>query len=57
MSARRLCILQGIRTPLGKMDGALRGLGADDLGTLALRELILRTGIDTTLLDAVVYLL
>ena len=54
MSARRLCILQGIRTPLGKMDGALRGLGADDLGTLALRELILRTGIDTTLLDAVV---
>ena len=54
MSAPRLCILAGIRTPLGKMDGALRKLGADDLGALALRELTLRTGLDTSRLDAVV---
>ena len=39
--SQRLCILAGIRTPLGKMDGALRLQGADDLGARALRELLL----------------
>jgi len=36
------------------MDGALRRLGADDLGTLALRELLLRTDVDPSRLDTVV---
>ena len=55
MSARdQLTIHAGIRTPFGKLNGALKGLSADDLGARALREILLRTGVDPASLDAVV---
>ncbi|MDA0322722.1 MAG: thiolase family protein [Verrucomicrobia bacterium] len=39
----RLAIIDGIRTPQCRAGGVLRGFGADDLGAIAVRELMLRT--------------
>jgi acetyl-CoA acetyltransferase family protein len=49
-----LTIFAGIRTPLGRAGGALRKLHAEDLGALAARELLLRSGVDRTKLDGVI---
>lgn len=50
----RFAIFAGIRTPFGKAGGALRDYGAEDLGALAAREVLLRTGIDPAAIDGVV---
>ncbi|HYC76985.1 MAG TPA: thiolase family protein [Planctomycetota bacterium] len=50
----RLAVFAGVRTPFGKAGGALRDLYAEDLAALAIRELILRTGVDAAALDGVV---
>jgi acetyl-CoA acetyltransferase family protein len=49
-----LLVLAGVRTPFGRSGGALSRLGVEDLGTLAARELLLRTGVPPDALDAVV---
>ncbi|MBT4921690.1 MAG: thiolase family protein [Rickettsiales bacterium] len=38
----RIAILEGIRTPLGKMGGAFKDYSPDNLGALVLRELLTR---------------
>lgn len=43
MQQRSIAIVAGIRTPIGKADGALAELDAPTLGTLALRELLARS--------------
>jgi acetyl-CoA C-acetyltransferase len=47
-------ILSGARTPVGKLLGALRGFGAVELGTIAVRAAIERAGIDSNLVDEVI---
>jgi acetyl-CoA C-acetyltransferase/acetyl-CoA acyltransferase len=45
MERPRVAILDGVRTPFCKAGGVLRDVGADDLGTTVVRELLARTGI------------
>ncbi len=52
---QRIAIVDGIRTPFCKAGGGLKGVGADDLGALAVRELLARTSIDPGLVDEVVF--
>jgi acetyl-CoA C-acetyltransferase/acetyl-CoA acyltransferase len=47
-------IIDGVRTPFAKADTALAGLSAQELGRIALRELLDRTAIDPALLDEVI---
>nr|MBP7951203.1 hypothetical protein [Verrucomicrobiales bacterium] len=52
---RRLCVVDGIRTPFVKAGGAFAGLGAADLGKMAVQALITKTGIDPVLVDEVIF--
>jgi acetyl-CoA C-acetyltransferase/acetyl-CoA acyltransferase len=54
MSAPRFAVFAGIRTPFGKAGGALADYAAEDLGAMAARELLLRTGIPPDAIDGVV---
>lgn len=47
----RLAIIDGIRTPFCKAGSVLAGYTADDLGAMAIRELMARTGFDAKRLD------
>ena len=47
-------IFAGIRTPFGKAGGALADYFAEDLGAMAARELLLRTGVRADAIDGVV---
>ena len=49
-----LAIFAGVRTPFGRAGGFLKDLYAEDLGALAVRELLLRTGCDAARLDGVI---
>ncbi|RMF88906.1 MAG: acetyl-CoA C-acyltransferase, partial [Nitrospinota bacterium] len=51
---REAAIVCPVRTPIGKFGGNLRSLPAEELGTLVIRELLHRTGIDPTLIDDVI---
>lgn len=51
----RVAIIGGLRTPFAKRGTAYRHLSARDLGLLAVRELLERTGFDGKDLDAVVF--
>ena len=51
----RIAIVDGIRTPFSKMGANFNNLSAQELGRLALRELIERTGIDVKLVDEVIF--
>lgn len=55
MSQRDAVILAGARTPLGKLNGAVSGLSAVELGASALRAAIERSGIDVGDIDAVIF--
>ncbi len=46
-------ILDAVRTPIGRFQGGLAGVRADDLGALAISELLRRTGIDPAGVDEV----
>jgi len=50
----RIAIIDGLRTPFSKAGGALAAYSADDLGTVAVRELMARTGIKGSDLDEVI---
>ena len=47
-------IIDAIRTPIGNFGGALKSVRTDDLGSIPIRELIKRTGIDTSKIDDVI---
>jgi len=51
---REIVVVAGIRTPLGKMNGALAKLSAVDLGMQAMRELLLRSPLSRDDVDAVI---
>ena len=50
---RQVVILGGARTPIGKFQGQLSGLPATELGAVAIRGAISRTGIDPAAVDEV----
>ena len=52
---REAVIVEAVRTPIGKRNGALSGVHAADLSALVLTELVDRTGIDPNVIDDVVW--
>jgi acetyl-CoA acetyltransferase len=55
MSAPRLVIVDGVRTPFCKWNTSLASLGADELGRIAVSALLTRTGLDPQLIDEVIF--
>lgn len=47
-------IIDAIRTPIGNFGGTLKSIRTDDLGAIPIRELIKRTGIDSSKIDDVI---
>jgi acetyl-CoA C-acetyltransferase len=52
---RRAAIVSPLRTPVGTFGGSLRGVPAEDLAAVVLRELLARTAIDPARIDDVVF--
>src|SRR3954447_25328880 len=52
---RRVAVIAGVRTPFAKAGTVLKDLTAIDLGKRCVAELIQRTELDGTQVDAVVY--
>ena len=55
MSAPRLVIVDGVRTPFCKWNTSLATLGADELGRVAVSALLTRTGLDPRVIDEVIF--
>jgi len=55
MTAPRLVIIDGVRTPFCKMGTDLARLAADELGRIAVNALLTRTGLDPALIDEVIF--
>jgi len=51
---REVWIVEAVRTPIGRRDGALRGVRPDDLAALAVRAAVERSGVDPGSVDDVV---
>jgi acetyl-CoA C-acetyltransferase len=54
MRPREPVIVEAVRTPIGKHEGAFRDVRPDDLGVIAVRALLERTGIDPNLIEDMV---
>ncbi|MCH2162886.1 MAG: thiolase family protein, partial [Phycisphaerales bacterium] len=54
MNNGRLVIVDGVRTPFSKMGTTLAMLGADELGRIAVSNLLAKTGFDPALVDEVI---
>ncbi|HEU4993412.1 MAG TPA: acetyl-CoA C-acyltransferase FadI [Gemmatimonadaceae bacterium] len=54
-NGRRVAVIAGVRTPFAKAGTALKHLSAIELGRMCVAELIQRTELDTTQVDALVY--
>ena len=52
---REAVICEPLRTPVGRYGGALRDVPAQELGTVVVRELVTRTGIDPAAVDDVIF--
>ncbi len=52
---RRAAIVSPLRTPVGAFGGALRGVPVEELGAVAVREVVERSGIDPARIDDVVF--
>lgn len=51
----RIAIIEGVRTPMGKMGGALAGVQADNLGAHVTKEVIAKADFDASLIDHVIF--
>jgi len=51
---REVVIVEGIRTAVGRRNGALKDIRPDDLAAIALKELVKRAGIDPKLVEDVI---
>ena len=47
----RIAIIDGLRSPVAKASGKLNNVGADTLGAIITKELILRNGLDYAQFD------
>ena len=54
MKTERMVIVDGVRTPFCKAGTSLADLPADELGRVAVRSLLARTGMDPAILDEVI---
>jgi acetyl-CoA acyltransferase len=54
MMKERIAIIDGIRTPMDKAGGGLSGVAADDLAAIAVKEVLLRTGLRPEEVDEVI---
>src|SRR5262245_5317944 len=54
-NGRRVAVIAGVRTPFAKAGTALKHLSAIELGRMCVAELVQRTELDTTQVDALVY--
>lgn len=52
---RDVVIVEAVRTPVGKFRGGLKDVRADHLGAVVLHELIVRTGVEASIVDDVVF--
>ncbi|MFC2948050.1 thiolase family protein [Virgibacillus sediminis] len=52
---REAVIVEGVRTPVGKYNGALSGIRAEELAAKPLAELVKRTGIPSELIEDVIF--
>jgi len=50
----RIAIIGGLRTPMGKVGGVLKNLGADDLAAQVVKEVVIRTAINPNKIDEVI---
>lgn len=55
MNSEEIAIIAGVRTPFAKLGTSLAGLGAADLARIAMLGVLVRTGIDPTLIDEVIF--
>ena len=54
MTQQRLAIIDAVRTPMGKAGGVLAHICADDLGAMALREMMIRVPVSVQAVDEVI---
>ncbi len=54
MDSERIAIIDGLRTTMGKAGGILRDIPADELGALAVREVVYRSGLKFEDIDEVI---
>jgi len=52
---KEVVIVDAVRTPVGSFGGALKDVSPVDLGTIVVKELIKRTGIDPSLVDELIF--
>jgi acetyl-CoA C-acetyltransferase len=52
---REVVIVSAVRTPIGSFGGALKGTKATTLGIVAVKEAIKRAGIDSEIIDEVIF--
>lgn len=52
---KKIVILSAVRTPVGKYGGSFKNTSAVTLGTIAAQEAIQRAGIETALIDEVIF--
>jgi acetyl-CoA acyltransferase len=55
LAARDAVIVEAVRTPVGKREGVLSGVHPVDLSALVLQELVKRSGVDTGLIEDVIW--
>lgn len=53
--SERLVIVDGVRTPFTRMGSSLARVGADELGQIAMKAVLGRTGIDPGIIDEVIF--
>src|SRR4051794_12343465 len=51
---REVAIIEGVRTPVGQMGGALRDIPAKELGRIVVAELLRKTELDPALVDEII---
>jgi acetyl-CoA acyltransferase len=54
MNLREPVVIEAVRTPIGKKEGAFKDVRPDDLGVLAVKALLERTKIDSNLIEDLV---
>ena len=55
MNTEPIAVIAGVRTPFAKLGTTLAGMGAADLARVAMQGLLVRTGIDPSRIDEVIF--
>lgn len=53
--SERIAIIDGVRTPFCKANGAFKDIEADDLGAFVVKELLARTGVNPNIIDELIF--